>query len=197
MQRFFDEGQPQEPGVVIIDSDQIALYERLRIPGHWERLTVPPLLGFVAKANRAFAAHPNEAWYAWGGDDAVGRTPSWDTRLARLASAGSIAWGNDLMRGGCTHPFLPGDLCRAFGWVAHPAFKHLYIDQIWEHVARQTGIARYLPNVIQEAHHFSNNKLARDRTSYERMETADHATFLKLDLTELMDKARLCVSSRS
>jgi hypothetical protein len=196
MQRFFALGRPQEPGVVVIDSDQLVMYEALKIPRNWERLIVPPLLGFVAKANRAFAQYPDCDWYAFGGDDAIGRTAFWDSQLAAQALKGKIAWGNDLMAGHCTHPFIPGDLARAFGWVCHPAFKHLYTDSIWEHIAVNVGIDCYCPEIVQEAHHYTNGKLPRDRTSLERMEQLDAVTFKTIDLEDLVVRARACVASR-
>jgi hypothetical protein len=123
LQRFFDQGRPQEDGVVIIDEDQVEMYDEVQLPPSWRRMVVASMQGFVKKCNIGFEAYPKQEWYAFGGADCVGRTPGWDTSLAQYARAGKIAWGNDLDAGRCTHPFIHGDLCRKLGGLVHPAFK--------------------------------------------------------------------------
>jgi hypothetical protein len=196
LQRFFDEGKPEQKGVIIADLDQQEMYASVHAPDGWWWVWVKPMQGFVKKCNIGFEEFPTQEWYAFGGDDCVGRTPHWDSTLSTVAKAGYIAWGNDLVAGKCTQPFIPGDLVRHMGWLVHPAFKHLYVDLIWEEIARDLSIARYFPDIIQEHLHFSTGKAPRDRTSYERMERGDHAVFAKFDMESVLEKAR-CASSLS
>jgi len=179
-QRYFTLGKPEQPGVVLIDHDQNEMYGNLVLPDNWTVMLVPPMMGFVKKVNMAFACYPNEPWYAFTGDDCVGRTPHWDTLLAEEAKQGYIAWGNDLISGRCTHPYIHGDFCRDLGWVCHPSFKHLYVDTVWEYIATKFEIGRYMDWIITEAHHFSNGKLPFDQTAKERMEQDDARVWLQL-----------------
>jgi hypothetical protein len=173
LQRYFDEGKPSMPGVVVIDHDQDVMYSKMRLPEGWNLIYVPPMMGFVWKVNMAFKLFPNEDWYSFTGDDMVGRTPNWDVTLSNTARRGHITWGNDLINGKCTHPFIYGDFCRDLGWVAHPEFKHLYVDTIWEEIARRVGIGVPRMDIVTEAHHFCNGKLLFDQTARERMEMGD------------------------
>ena len=154
LQRFFDVGRPNEKGVVVIDADQWAMYGNVHIPSNWTSLKVPSMRGFVWKANAGFEAFPDEPWYAWGGDDCIGRTKGWDTILSAATVGGFVSWGDDLHAHKCTHPFIDGGLCRALGHVAYPEFKSQYVDYIWEQVAYRLGIARPRMDVIQEAYSF-------------------------------------------
>lgn len=184
LQRYFTEGKPQESGVVIIDSDQSEMYDGIDVSTTsgepWHVIYVPPMMGFVWKVNMAFKCFPDEPWYAFGGDDLIGRTPGWDTKLAAVAAQGYVAWGDDMINGACTHPYIHGDFCRDLGWVAHPAFKHLYVDAIWEAIAHRLGVSRYMPEIKTEAHHFCNGKLPFDKTAGERMEGGDGSTWQQL-----------------
>lgn len=177
LQRYFDEGRPSEWGIVVIDEDQRTMYDDVVIPDSWYRLHVTPMLGFVSKVNLAFKMYPDEPWYSFEGDDCVGRTDGWDTKLGARAAQGYITYGDDLFNHKVTHPYICGDFCRDLGWVAHPMFKHLYVDLIWERVGKSLGILEFYPDVITEAHHFANGKLPMDRTAHERMQHRDHAVW--------------------
>lgn len=197
LQRYFDEGKPEQPGVVIIDTDQAAEYYALRYPRNWHLHAVKPMQGFVAKVNYAFKLYPDEPWYTLEGDDMVGRTPHWDSILSDVASRGYVAYGNDLFFGKCTHPYIYGDFCRDLGWVAHPAFKHNYVDEVWYQIAMRLGVLHSLPYVITEAHHYANFKLPFDQTAKERMEKNDGLTWcaLQFNLGPLIKKLEPRVES--
>lgn len=177
LQRYFDEGCPREPGIVVVDTDQRDMYADVQIPNNWTALFVQPMQGFVAKVNLAFKVATNEPWYSFEGDDCVGRPNGWDTKLGERAAKGYITYGDDLFNHKVTHPYICGDFCRDIGWVAHPAFKHLYVDVIWEVIGKTLGILEYMPDMITEAHHFANGKLPMDKTARERMQHRDHGTW--------------------
>lgn len=177
LQRYFDEGKPSESGIAVIDEDQRKLYAGIRLPRNWQPLFVTPMLGFVAKVNVAFRVRPDEPWYSFEGDDCVGCPVGWDTKLGERAAQGYITYGDDLFNHKVTHPYICGDFCRDLGWVAHPAFKHLYVDLIWEQIGNALGVLEYYPDVITEAHHFANGKLPMDQTARERMQHRDHAAW--------------------
>jgi hypothetical protein len=200
-------GKPAEKGVVVIDTDQWAMYADVRIPANWTRLKVPSMRGFVWKANRGFAEFPNEPWYAWGGDDCIGRTKGWDTILSAATIGGFVSWGDDLHAHKCTHPFIEGGLCRQAGHVAYPAFQSQYVDYVWEQAAYRLGIARPRLDVIQEAHSFmpgegaTKPKMQADMTVLESrfMRQADKKLAddrLQLIIDEVVEKLKPVVGPR-
>lgn len=169
--RFFALSRPQQPGIVIIDPDQASLYEAVRLPDGWRRLVMPTVrAGYVKCVNAAFESAPAEPWYSLVGDDLIGRTPGWDTELGRMATPNRIAWGNDLVKGLCTQPFVGGDLVRAVGWFGHPALGHLWCDTVWSDIAIGLGIGTYRPDIITEHLHFAAGKA--DRRDYAGRVTA-------------------------
>ncbi len=180
LQQYFDIGKPEQPGVIVLDKDDDYKYRDVSYPLGWHVVYAEPMLGFVAKVNLAFEAFPGNSWYTIEGDDMLGRTPHWDTLLAREAARGKIVWGNDLYFHRATHPYIYGDYCRDLGWVAHPAFKHLYVDAVWEKIALDLGIGQYMPEVITEARHYSNFKIPYDTTAAERMEKDDAAQWIRV-----------------
>ena len=186
LQRYFDEGKPAESGVVIIDSDQCRMYQDVTIPDHWDVLLVQPMQGFVAKVNLGFKYAPDEPWYSFEGDDCIGRPSGWDTKLGERAAQGYITYGDDLFNHKVTHPYICGHFCRDLGWVAHPAFKHLYVDLVWERIGEALGCLEYYPDVITEAHHFANGKLPMDQTARERMQHHDHRTWGQLSQKDFL-----------
>lgn len=174
------------PGVVIIDHDQDVMYSKLRLPEGWNLIYCPPMLGFTKKCNLAFKLFPAETWYSFTGDDMVGRTPKWDVTLSNTAKRGYITWGNDLINGRCTHPFIYGDFCRDLGFVCAPQLMHLYVDTVWEDLALRNGIAVPRMDIVTEAHHFCNGKLPFDKTAGERMEGGDPGVWAMINEGGLM-----------
>ncbi len=185
--RTLAESQPQTRGVVCLDQDDAASYQTVLIlPPHWEVL-VGPRTGYVGWLNRAFAAFPDEPWYAYWGDDCVGRPVGWDTRLAAFAGTDRIAYGDDLINGPttCCLPFIGGDLVRAVGWLACPRMGHLYCDTVWREIGTALDVLTYYPEIITEHQHWTTGKQPYDQTAQERQTTGDreaYAVFLAEDL---------------
>lgn len=195
LQRFFDEGKPEQSGVVIIEDDQFKAYCSVRMPLGWKLLVEPGArLGYVAAANAGFRAWPNEPWYAIAGDDSIGRTPHWDTLLAEAAVPNKIVWPNDLIAGQCTQPFIGGDLCRALGWFGYPKLGHLYIDTVWGEIQKRLGTGGYMPEVVYEHLHWSVGKSERDATARQRKISGDEHTYYSIDWNGIMEKLRPCTT---
>lgn len=193
LQRFFDEGKPEQPGVVITEEDQADRYSRIAKPGSWKILVLrSPRVGFAAAANAGFAAFPNEPWYGTSGDDSVGRTPHWDTILGAAATPNKVVWPNDLFGGRCTQPFIGGDLCRALGWFSYPKFGHLYTDTLWGDIQRKLGTGGYMRHIVYEHLHWCAGKGTFDQTARERKTEGDEAEYKKVDLQGLVEKLKPC-----
>ena len=203
LQRFFDEGQPEQPGVVVLDRDNCAAYQHVRYPKHWDVLIVEGRNGYVASANAGFKHFPNALSYQMSSDDCVGRTPGWDTVLARAAAPRNIVWPNDMFQGKCTFPCVGGDLCRALGWFVHPAFWHMYSDTVWGDIQRELGTGGLMKDVALEHMHYVVGKAKMDDTYRGRVPPkkavrklgespfeVDKSAYAKLDLQALVAKIR-------
>lgn len=169
LQRFFDEGKPEQPGLVVLERDQVGLYSGIRLPAGWRVIVVEDRNGYVAAANTAFRAYPDEPCYQMASDDCVGRTPHWDTQLADAAVSNKVVWPNDLFHGKCTFPCVGGDLCRAFGWFVPPTLWHMYADTFWGDVQALLGTGGYREDVVLEHMHYVNGKAEFDATYSGRM----------------------------
>ena len=122
-------------------------------------------------ANAGFNAFPNEPWYALSADDAVGRTPHWDTLLAERAAPNKLAWCYDgrpeksgRMNNLCCLPFIGGDLCRAVGWFMCPVFWHFCCDSLWYDFQKELCFGKYYPDITYEHMHFTVGKAEWDDT---------------------------------
>jgi len=192
---FFATSQPQERGVLCLDDDQASQYQQhVAVPSHWT-VMVGPRTGYVGWLNRAFAAFPDESWYACWGDDVRGRPDGWDTALARVAGVDGVAYGDDGINGqsACCLPFIGGDLVRRAGWLAYPRLGHLYCDTVWREVGAALGVLRYCPEIVTEHLHWTTGKQPYDQTAAERQTQGDReafATFMATDLQETLTRCR-------
>lgn len=194
LQRFFDEGKPEQPGLVIIEEDQQPGYSKVQMPAGWKLLAVPgPRLGYVAAANIGFQHAPDEPWYAIAGDDSIGRTPHWDSLLSAAAVPNKIVWPDDLIAQQCTQPFIGGDLCRALGWFGYPKLGHLFIDTVWQRIHALLGNGGgFMPEVVYEHLHWSTHKSVKDQTASERKLQGDEHQFSLIDWNGIMEKLKPC-----
>ena len=177
--RFFASSKPTERGVVLLDEDDSGQYQQhLALPPNWEVL-IGPRAGYTELVNRAFRRYPDEPWYANLGDDCLCSPPGWDTRLAALAGSDGVAYGNDMINGqrACCFPFLGGDLARRIGWLAYPAFSHLYSDTVWREIGTSLGVLRYCPDIVTEHLHWTTGKQPYDQTARERRTAGDRETY--------------------
>jgi len=178
LREFFEVSRPQEPGVVMIDDDNLHEYADLRVPQNWE-LVVGPRASYVTLLNVAFEMYPTEPWYACWGDDVRCRPVGWDTALAFMADTDGIAYGDDLINGEtlCGLPFIGGELVRKVGWLGCPTLKHLYSDTVWRDIGKALDCLRYCPEIITEHLHFSTGKQPFDLTAQERPIAGDRAGY--------------------
>ena len=116
--------------------------------------------------NAVFMAMPDLDWYGFLADDIVPETPNWDGLLIEAVGKDGLAFGNDGINGAsfATHFVLGGDLVRSIGWLALPGLDRIYIDTVWNDIAVERGVRRYLPEVKLTHLHFSNRRAMRDKT---------------------------------
>ncbi len=123
---------------------------------------IGPRLPLSEIYNEAFRLYPDSPWYGFIADDVVPKTLYWDRLLINAAGIDGMAVpsGGE----GTPHFVLGGDLVRSVGWLSLPGLDRLYIDTVWENIAKKRNVLRYVPNVILEHRHFSNGKALFDRT---------------------------------
>ena len=168
----WDETRATERVLLILYPDDPTLpqYRQILLPPSWLLFLTPPDPAFVGpKLNMAFHTFPTEPFYGALADDIVPRTMNWDKLLAAAANNHNVAWPDDTIQGAglCTHFVVGGDLVRRYGWFSLPGLKGLYIDNVWMHIGGALNRLCYLPGVILEHRHWSNNKAPLD-ASYER-----------------------------
>ena len=153
------------PGVLCVDDDDPSLgaYRSLTLPPGWT-MDVGSRGPLSLIYNRAFNANPTRQWYGVLADDVLPETMRWDSRLVKAALPDGMAFGDDGINGQrhATHFVLAGELVRRVGWLALPGLQRLYIDTVWNDIARD--VRRYLPDVLLTHLHFSNGKALRDAT---------------------------------
>lgn len=161
-------------------------YSGLRLPENWYTM-IHHFGPIVPRVNHAFHTFPDEPWYSGLGDDLVCEG-DWEEQLVSEAMAGRIAWANQGIgpEGIGGFMFIPGDLCRAVGWVGYPGVNHHYADTIWIDIGKELGIASYRPDVMMRHVRDFN-----DATSNERLASNDpqaYANFKEREFYPLLQK---------
>lgn len=155
------------PGLLILNDDDPSDYD-FPLPDGWAARRIKA--SSVTDCYRwAFAEYPDLAWYGVICDDALARTPAFDTKMIENRGRG-FCTVNDLRKApkrSGTALVFDGSFVRAMGGLVLDGFRHLYIDDLWESLGRELGVWTYLPNVIVEHMHPHFGKADVDAT-YER-----------------------------
>ena len=112
-------------GVVVIDGDPDPHYDTLRAPEGWQVARWTPNEGLCSVLNAMLRAWPDDPWYGFISDDSIVKTFGWSRALVEAAGKGGFANSGDgwqaqrRMHGAIV---FGGDLLRALGWWAPPAF---------------------------------------------------------------------------
>lgn len=208
----YDRTGQREMGVVVADGtkEEGKGYIGTRLPPNWIFSHTGAHCELGECLNRAFNHRPIDPWYGFLTDGCVAVTPGWEAALIEAAGSWGIAYLNDQWKAGpieeghlapvgrMAGPLVfGGELLRALGWWAPPGFVHLYIDDVWEMLARGLGNWRYLsdfhfrhpapgnPNnrAAKDANHFRifNGRpyAGADREAYERWRTDKAGDLIK------------------
>lgn len=110
--------------------------------------------GMAAKCQEFFAAYPTYDWYGVLTDDLEPCTEGWADTLVSHINGWNVVASNDewqqRMQGALV---FSGDLLRAVGYFAPPGLKHLYFDDVWETLGKETGCLNYDMTVsVRHAH---------------------------------------------
>lgn len=157
--------EASERVLLICDMDD---HTRLpELPGHWPTPHVNHYSRDLKEAlNSAVRAYGMEPYYGMMADDVVPESPRWDWTLKTACGAHKIAWGDDGVHQGrlCTHPFIGGDLVRAWGWFIPPYVKRGYADFIWKDFADALDLGMYIDSAKLTHLHWQVGKADFDTT---------------------------------
>lgn len=100
------------------------------------------------------------------GDDVISRTYGWDEIVMNHFEENAIIYPNDGWQGAGlpTSVFMDANLIKKLGYMVHPYFKHLYIDNHWKALGEELGTLTYLDDVHMEHMHPFAGKAADDET---------------------------------
>lgn len=143
------------------------------------RIEIGPRADLAGIIQECLARYPDEDCYARIDDDVVAHTVGWDQTLHDAAGPWGISYPDDGVQGEklATHPFIGGDLLRAFGFWALPGLSHLYTDTVWDFIGRQYGNLVYRHDVFLEHRHWCVGKSERDHTYDKPKAAQDRARF--------------------
>lgn len=103
-----------------------------------------------------FAQYPDESFYSIIGDDVhPGLGNPW-AKLEQAAASRFVAVASGGPRGnaiGAGGVCLGGELVRVMGNLAPAGFKHNFVDNIWNDVALEFDLLRFIPDAVIEHRH--------------------------------------------
>lgn len=178
-ERLFKAWGATTPGSLRVDDcDPLAeAYRALALPQGW-KLTVGPRRPLGELYNEFYAYHPNLDWYGFIADDVVPETEGWDRKLIEIAGQDGMAVpSGGESTGGSPHFVLAGSLVREQGWLCLPGLHRIYIDTVWQQIAKANGVYRYAPEIRLEHHHFSNRRALFDGTYRKSDKSQDRALY--------------------
>lgn len=219
LKRFFERYELTRavaPGVVILADSDPAIYEyhRLWLPDNWSfyvqeqteeepvRCFAASLRGWMKKFFYCASSRPFD-WLGFLTDDHYPISVNWDAEIVEgLEGNIHIVSSNDLwkapyrMTGVQVHS---AKILNAVGYFFPPDFKHLFIDDVWEHIGRFTGTWDIKMDVVVKHIHYLNEtargKAEKDEV-YNYAETLyadDQAlfnTWVRLKLPGVLERVR-------
>jgi hypothetical protein len=159
---------------------------------------------YAASVNETaeIALNQNFTHLAILGDDVLPETKGWDQKLIDALPGLGVAYGSDgleHLHGADlpTHVVVPIEMYKRLGWIALPALRHLFCDNVWRELGKLTNFV-YLPDVkLSHLHRW--NKAAPNDETYEEANDKRKREFDKLAFENWRDgpglgKARKALS---
>jgi hypothetical protein len=153
--------------VIVLDEDDESNYPRLEgfryivVKSNGTRGVVYPL-------NQAALQLCEEYEYlGFWGDDHYPLSSNWNLHMYNsLKERGPCAmvYGDDGIQGINlpTHILMDSRIVKTFGYMGHPMFKHLYVDDFWKYIGMYLGTLIYMNDIKIEHRHYCNNKAPVD-----------------------------------
>ena len=155
-----------------LDSDDRSKYTDL--PG--VRYIIGDRIFFAASMNEVAALAEAEGFthLALLGDDVLPETVGWDIKLIESLGSLGVAYGSDGLEhlhgpDLPTHVVVPIEMYKKLGWIALPALRHLFCDNVWRELGKITNLV-YMKDVKLTHLHRWNKKAPNDKTYEEANE---------------------------
>lgn len=155
-----------------LDSDDQSKYTDL--PG--VRYIIGDRIFFAASMNEVAALAEAEGFthLALLGDDVLPETVGWDIKLIESLGGLGVAYGSDGLEhlhgpDLPTHVVVPIEMYKRLGWIALPALRHLFCDNVWRELGKITNLV-YMKDVKLTHLHRWNKKAPNDKTYEEANE---------------------------
>ncbi len=131
------------PGLVIINKNDTSDYDSVRqhLLDGWEIIRVDAT-SYGESVRAVWSRTKDLKWIGLLADDHVPCTPNWDTQLIASLRGWNFVSSNDSwqapnrMHGAVC---FSGDLLRAVGWLFPDRLRHIFHDDIFETIGRETG----------------------------------------------------------
>jgi hypothetical protein len=195
--------QTTTPGLILIDQKDWDINEK-----GYLALTLPPGWSFLITQAVSMGDKCREAWVGltarkWVGilnDDHFIVTKHWDQLMLKALDGKNFASANDRKMApqkATTATIWSMDLLNALEWpIFPPQLQHLFIDDVWENLGRNTGSWRVCMNVVVEHHHVIWG--AKDDDTHQRvynqkswdMDNAVYQNFMKHDFKDAVLKIK-------
>jgi hypothetical protein len=152
--------------IIVLDNDNEAEYPRLE--GFRYIVVHNTVRGVVNPLNQAAIQVCNEYEYlGFWGDDHFPQTTNWNSQFYNsLKSKGKYAmvYGDDGIQGQNlpTHIVMDSLIVRRLGYMGHPEFRHLYLDDFWKYIGNYFGTLIYMSEVKIEHKHYCVGKAPMD-----------------------------------
>lgn len=148
------------PGWVIVDKDDweanLFAYKEVKnlLPLGWDFVTVEPQ-GYGGALRQIWARVKDMKWVGLVSDDLVPSSMNWDKTLVSSLSGWNFVSAMNGFQDQRMHGATAwsGDLLRAIGWLFPPDLKHVFHDDVWETIGRDTGAWRIMPGVMTKHLH--------------------------------------------
>lgn len=139
------------PGLILVNRDELqrdqgeyAATLQLGPPGWQIRAVDADCYGEALR--QAWPWVKDDAWIGLVSDDLIPASPGWDVGLVRSLQGWNVVSANDGwqanadIRQGRLHGAIcwSGDLARAVGWVFPEGLRHIFHDDVWEALGRET-----------------------------------------------------------
>jgi hypothetical protein len=150
---FTDDGPPASENFELVTT----YFPQVR----WLRITHGGESSMVAALNtaaRMVIEHGGpDDFIGFMGDDHRPRTIGWDAAYVNALSEPGVAivYGNDLIQGERlpTQCAMRADVIDALGFMCPPQLRHLFVDDYWLALGKETDCIQYLPDVTVEHCH--------------------------------------------
>ena len=198
------------PGMVILDSDDFADNEfaykqamALAPPGWVVRIIENPDRCYGGALRTVWDGVKDMDWIGLVSDDLVACSSNWDVSLVRALNRWNFVSSNDgwqsqtgdiardRMHGAIV---WAGELARAVGWIFPDGLNHIFHDDVWEIIGRETGCWQVRKDIlVKHLHEALDGKVGptMDQSSdLWKHDQAWYQNWLKTEKDEVVSRVR-------